>query len=132
MQEETSRASLSMMIPRDQTVSSWYTAVLLTPAHHRSRIVYRRQDTDIVRREGLPSRPKGSTGTALRLRCTDLVLLPQHLSRTEGFCGGPAGSGGSDRLGVAGQKGWERRVRRAAPRGGRPAPRGAARPACPR
>src|ERR1700704_4585001 len=28
MHEETSRASLSMMIPRDQTVSSWYTAAL--------------------------------------------------------------------------------------------------------
>src|SRR5215471_15874901 len=30
MQEETSRASLSMMIPRDQTVSSWYTCHFLT------------------------------------------------------------------------------------------------------
>src|SRR5215831_9130505 len=38
MQDETSRASLSMMIPRDQTVSSWYT----WPLPH---IVYRRQDT---------------------------------------------------------------------------------------
>src|SRR6266516_5158927 len=38
MQEETSRASLSMMMPRDQTVSSWYTWSL-------PDIVYRRQDT---------------------------------------------------------------------------------------
>src|ERR1017187_8773465 len=45
MHEETSRASLSMMIPRDQTVSSWYTCPLLKTKPH---IVYRRQDTDIV------------------------------------------------------------------------------------
>src|ERR1039457_6367202 len=45
MHEETSRASLSMMIPRDQTVSSWYTCPLLKTEPH---IVYRRQDTDIV------------------------------------------------------------------------------------
>src|ERR1700684_2823643 len=99
MQEETSRASLSMMIPRAQTVSSWYAAVLLTPARHASRqIVYRRQDTDIVRREGLPSRPKGSTGTALRSRCADLVPVPPGAY--------PARKGSAAaRLGAAGQKG---------------------------
>jgi hypothetical protein len=29
-----------MMIPRDQTVSSWYTAVLLTPAPMRAARLY--------------------------------------------------------------------------------------------
>src|SRR5215472_4254029 len=37
MHEETSRASLSMMIPRDQTVSSWYTTALL-PSAGRERL----------------------------------------------------------------------------------------------
>src|SRR5258706_5898645 len=63
MHEETSRASLSMMIPRDQTVSSWYTAALPRVGVARwgvgrvgRRIVYRRQDTDIVRRQRPASR----------------------------------------------------------------------------
>src|SRR3984885_12664344 len=52
MQDETSLASLSIMIPRDQTVSSWYTTAPWRRARpRRARIVYRRQDTDIVRRE---------------------------------------------------------------------------------
>src|ERR1017187_3751925 len=93
MHEETSRASLSMMIPRDQTVSSWYTCPLLKTEPY---IVYRRQDTDIVgfwwlasRESFWPRPPRHSAGLRhRRFRCA---------SRCSGYvraavCGNPRGA----------------------------------------
>src|SRR2546430_6624777 len=88
MQEETSRASLSMMMPRDQTVSSWYTWPL-------PDIVYRRQDTVHVRHvaahvkgiAGLGQRPAGNAKGAKHPRSHhDARPFPHAEAKT---CPGP-------------------------------------------
>src|SRR5215475_1008248 len=58
MQEETSRASLSMMMPRDQTVSSWYTGPL-------PDLVYRRRDTAHARHMAADVKGNGRLGPVM-------------------------------------------------------------------